>query len=110
LVDTLGEMPIKASLLGEIVMKKLIASLIVSTPLLLGSSSLFSSETANYPLYPINPVSTVNDKAVSGTQYAYYYNRGYHRGYYRGYHHGYYRVYHRNCWIGRDGFRHCRRW
>lgn len=91
-------------------MKRLLASLVVSTPLLLGSALLFASTNtaSNHPIYPIYPTSLVNDKSVNGVQYAYHRHHRYHK--HHRHHRPYYRYHHRRCWIGHDGFRYCRRW
>lgn len=81
-------------------MKKLLVSLAVSVPLVVGSMSVSaalpsgSSDRMDSTTY-VQPLAQVDQKSAAGTQLAWWHHRGWHRGWHRGYWH---RGWHHRGW------------
>lgn len=83
-------------------MNKLFASLIVTAPLLAGSTALFAGELNTATNYPILPITTTFNKPIVGAQEVAHWRHG------PRWRHGH--RWHRHCWRGPRGHIHCRRW
>lgn len=89
-------------------MNKLLASLIVTVPLLAGSTALFAGELNTASNHPILPITTNFDKPIVGAQEVAYWHHGQRWRHGQRWHHGH--RWHRQCWRGPRGHIHCRRW
>lgn len=76
--------------------------MVISVPLIVGSTALSAGSLTTPTNYPILPITTTFDKPIVGAFDVSYWRNGH-----RWRHH---HRWHRHCWRGPRGYLHCRRW